>query len=270
MLTKVLTIAGSDSSGGAGIQADLKTFSALGTYGMSCICALTAQNTKGVTMVTNTPVEMVTAQLQAIFDDVPPEGIKTGMLSTASIVSAVADFLRNHNTAPLVVDPVMVATTGAILLEENAIDAYKKELLPLADLVTPNIPEAEVLSGLSITNAEEMKEAAKKIYALGAKAVLVKGGHRVEDAMDILYDGKEFTVFKGDRVDTKNTHGTGCTLSSALAALLAKGHSLHDAVSKAKVYMNGAIAKAKDESVGHGNGPVHHFWFYGEDWGKLP
>ncbi len=268
-MKKLLTIAGSDSSGGAGIQADLKTFAALGTYGMSCICALTAQNTKGVTMVTNTPVDMVIAQLEAIYDDVPPEGVKTGMLSSKEIVAAVADFLSAHAGAPLVVDPVMVATSGDVLLAEDAIETYKEKLIPLATLITPNIPEAEVLSGISITDEATRREAAKKLMAMGCRAVLIKGGHRVMDADDLLYDGETFTSFKGKRIDTENTHGTGCTLSSALAASLAKGMCLVDAVTEAKAYMAGAIARAKTDSVGHGHGPVHHFWFYGDKWGKM-
>ena len=268
-MKKLLTIAGSDSSGGAGIQADLKTFAALGTYGMSCICALTAQNTKGVTMVTPTSVDMVEAQLSAIYDDVPPDGVKTGMLASPAIVDRVADFLHTHQKAPLVVDPVMVATSGDVLLEKEAIETYKKKLIPLATLITPNIPEAEVLSGLAIHGEEDMKKAAVRLMDYGCGAVLLKGGHRVMDATDILYDGKDFTTYPGKRIDTENTHGTGCTLSSALAAFLAKGMSLTGAVAEAKVYMNGAIARAKTDSVGHGHGPVHHFCFYGKNWGKM-
>ncbi|WP_296954538.1 bifunctional hydroxymethylpyrimidine kinase/phosphomethylpyrimidine kinase [uncultured Dialister sp.] len=264
----VLTIAGSDSSGGAGIQADLKTFAALGTYGMSCICALTAQNTKGVTMVTNTPVDMVRAQLAAIYDDIPPKAVKTGMLSTPEIVETVSDFLISAEKSPLVVDPVMVATSGAVLLEEAAIETYKKKLIPIATLITPNIPEAKVLSGLPIENTEDMKKAAEKLMDYGCRAVLVKGGHLVEDAKDILFDGNQFYSFIGDRVETENTHGTGCTLSSAIAAGMAKGLSLPEAVKEAKKYMEGAIKKAAKDSVGHGHGPVHHFWFY-DKWGEM-
>lgn len=264
----VLTIAGSDSSGGAGIQADLKTFAALGTYGMSCICALTAQNTKGVSMVVNTPVEMVKAQLDAIYDDIPPKAVKTGMLSTPEIVETVADFLSAHKQ-PLVVDPVMVATSGAVLLEKAAIETYKKKLIPLSTVITPNIPETEVLTGMKITSQKDMKEAAEKLMDLGPSAVLVKGGHLVEDALDILYDGKEFHIFQGKKWDTMNTHGTGCTLSSAIAASLAKGMTLTEAVGEGKKYMNGAIERAVHDSVGHGHGPVHHFWLYGDSWGRM-
>lgn len=268
-MKKLLTIAGSDSSGGAGIQADLKTFAALGTYGMSCICALTAQNTRGVTLVTETPVDMVRAQLEAIYADVPPDGIKTGMLATPSIVETVADFLKEHAGAPLVVDPVMVATSGDVLLEKEAIETYKKKLIPLATLITPNIPEAEVLSGFSIKTEEDMKKVALHLMDYGCRAVLLKGGHSVMDAIDWLYDGKTWTRLSGKRVETENTHGTGCTLSSALAASLAKGMTLAEAAQEAKKYMNGAIERARTDSVGHGHGPVHHFWFYGDSWGKM-
>lgn len=195
-MKKLLTVAGSDSSGGAGIQADLKTFAALGAYGMSCICTLTAQNTTGVSMVVNTPVEMVTAQLEAVYSDIPPDGVKTGMLSTPAIVSAVAEFLRGHKGPAIVVDPVMVATTGAILLEKEAIETYKDILIPEADLITPNIPEAEVLSGLEIKTEKDMENAAEGIMEYGCRAVLVKGGHRVHDAVDILLTGNNFIVMK--------------------------------------------------------------------------
>lgn len=268
-MKKLLTVAGSDSSGGAGVQADLKTFAALGTYGMSCICALTAQNTKGVTMVVNTPEEMVTAQLHAVYEDIYPDAVKTGMLSTPGIVSAVADFIKNHKGSPLVVDPVMVATTGAVLLEEEAVELYKKELLPEATLVTPNIPEAEFLSGIKIKTAEDMEKAAKELMKYGSQSVLVKGGHRVMEALDVLYDGKKVYRFPGKRIDTENTHGTGCTLSAALAVMLAEGMEMPQAVEQAKKYVAGAIEAAKDKKIGHGYGPVHHFWFYGKNWGHL-
>ena len=376
-MKKLLTIAGSDSSGGAGIQADLKTFAALGTYGMSVIVALTAQNTQGVSMVANTSSEMVEAQLKAVYDDIPPDGVKTGMLSTPGIVHTVAEFLKKHGNSPLVVDPVMVATTGAVLLEKEAIESYKKELFPLATVITPNIPEAEVLSGIEIKTVEDMEEAASRLMKYGMKSVVVKGGHRVNDALDVLYDGKEFyrfqgkrietknthgtgctlssalavmlskgmktsdavvaakelfplatvitpnipeaevlsgieikTVedmeeaasrlmkygmksvvvkgghrvndaldvlydgkefyrFQGKRIETKNTHGTGCTLSSALAVMLSKGMKTSDAVVAAKEYLTGALDEGKNMGIGHGSGPVHHFWFYKERWGDL-
>lgn len=263
LMKKLLTIAGSDSSGGAGIQADLKTFAALGAYGMSCICTLTAQNTTGVSMVVNTPVEMVTAQLEAVYSDIPPDGVKTGMLSTPAIVSAVAEFLRGHKGPAIVVDPVMVATTGAILLEKEAIETYKDILIPEADLITPNIPEAKVLSGLEIKTEKDMENAAERIMEYGCRAVLVKGGHRVHDAVDILFDGKQFYRYEGKRIKTKNTHGTGCTLSAALAVKLAEGKTLPVATAEAKAYLTGAIEAAKDETIGQGSGPVRHFWLCG-------
>lgn len=269
MLKKCLTIAGSDSSGGAGVQADLKTFSALGTYGMSCICALTAQNTQGVDRVENVSQAMIEGQLLAIYNDIVPDAVKTGMLSCRETVETVAGFLENHNQAPLVVDPVMVATTGARLLDEEAIISYKERLIPLATLVTPNIPEAEVLSGMAIHTEEDMKQAAEKIMRMGPKAVLIKGGHKVHDATDFLYDGETFHVFRGEKIDTENTHGTGCTLSSALAVYLAQGYSMVRAAALAKKYLTGAIRKAAVEKVGHGHGPVSHFWFYGNEWGKM-
>lgn len=261
-MKKLLTVAGSDSSGGAGIQADLKTFAALGAYGMSCICTLTAQNTTGVSMVVNTPVEMVTTQLEAVYSDIPPDGVKTGMLSTPAIVSAVAEFLRGHKGPAIVVDPVMVATTGAVLLEKEAIETYKDILIPEADLITPNIPEAEVLSGLEIKTEKDMENAAERIMEYGCRAVLVKGGHRVHDAVDILFDGKQFYRYEGKRIKTKNTHGTGCTLSAALAVKLAEGKPLTKAAAEAKAYLTGAIEAAKDETIGQGSGPVRHFWFF--------
>lgn len=260
-MKKLLTVAGSDSSGGAGIQADLKTFAALGAYGMSCICTLTAQNTTGVSMVVNTPVEMVTAQLEAVYSDIPPDGVKTGMLSTPAIVLAVAEFLHSHKGPAVVIDPVMVATTGAILLEKEAIETYKDILIPEADLITPNIPESEVLSGLEIKTEKDMENAAERMMEYGCRAVLVKGGHRVHDAVDILFDGKQFYRYEGKRIKTKNTHGTGCTLSAALAVKLAEGKTLPEAVAEAKAYLTGAIEAAKDETIGQGSGPVRHFWF---------
>lgn len=268
-MKKVLTIAGSDSSGGAGIQADLKTFAALGAYGMSCICAVTAQNTMGVSAIQNMSPEIVTAQLEEIWADIPPDAVKTGMLSSAEIVHAAAAFLAAHRGAPVVVDPVMVATSGAVLLEPDAIACYKEELLPEAALITPNIPEAEALSGLSVHTAEDMEKAAEALMAYGCGAVLVKGGHRSEDALDVLFDGKEMHRIRGEKIVTENTHGTGCTLSSALAVMLAEGCSLKEAAERAKAYLTGALRSAAKDSVGHGHGPVHHFWFYGDQWGRM-
>ncbi|MDK8285488.1 bifunctional hydroxymethylpyrimidine kinase/phosphomethylpyrimidine kinase [Dialister micraerophilus] len=259
-MKKLFTIAGSDSSGGAGIQADLKTFSALGTYGMSCICSITAQNTQGVTDVQNINVKTVISQLEAVYDDIEPDGVKTGMLSTPEITQAVTEFLKKRNKSPLVVDPVMVATTGARLMEEAAIKVYKEELFPISTLITPNIQEAEVLADMEIKTLEDMKIAAKKIMNYKCNAVLIKGGHLINDATDLLYNGERFIEYKGVKYETKNTHGTGCTLSSALAVYLAKGYTLEDSVRKAKKYITNAIENAVNNSVGHGNGPVAHFW----------
>lgn len=269
IMKKLLTIAGSDSSGGAGIQADLKTFAALGAYGMSCICALTAQNTTGVTRIENADPHMVTAQLDAVYADIPPDAVKTGMLSNAAIAGAAADFLHAHRGPPVVVDPVMVATSGAVLLEEAAIRIYKQRLLAEAAVVTPNIPEAEVLAGMAISDKAAMEEAARHILGYGGGAVLIKGGHRQADALDVLYDGRDFYEYPGEKIQTKNTHGTGCTLSSAIAVFLADGFPVPDAVGRAKAYLTGAIRRAQSDSVGQGHGPVHHFWMYGEKWGRM-
>ena len=269
MMKHLLTIAGSDSSGGAGIQADLKTFAALGTYGMSCICAVTAQNTTHVSAVQNITADMVTAQLTDVYSDIPPDAVKTGMLSAPAIVTAVAGFLRAHRGPPVVVDPVMVATSGGVLLEPEAVETYKKALFPEAALITPNIPEAEVLTGMTIRDADDMARAAEALLAYGCGAALVKGGHRVEDALDVLADETGIHTFQGERIDTENTHGTGCTLSSALAVYLAKGLAAAEAVAQAKAYLPGALRSAAKGSVGHGHGPVDHFWFYGDRWGEM-
>lgn len=265
----LLTVAGSDSSGGAGIQADLKTFAALGTYGMSCICAVTAQNTCGVSQVINIPVPMIRSQMEAVYEDIPPDGVKTGMLSSPEIVLAAAEFLRKHNAAPLVVDPVMVATTGAVLLEQEAVSCMREALIPLADIVTPNLSEAEILWGQPVRSEKDMEKAAEGILGLGCRAVLVKGGHLTDCADDVLFDGDHVCWFRSPKIRTRNTHGTGCTLSSALAVMMADGLSAAEAVKKAKKYMEGAIRSGKEQKTGHGNGPVHHFWFY-KDWGQMP
>ncbi len=268
-MKKLLTIAGSDPSGGAGVQADLKTFAALGTYGMSCICAVVAENTTRVSAVQNITTDMVTAQLIDIYEDIPPDAVKTGMLSTPELVHTVADFLAAHRGPPVVVDPVMVAASGGVLLEPEAVESYKKEMFREAALITPNIPEAEILTGMTIHNVSDMEKAAEALMQYGCGAVLVKGGHRVEDALDVLCDGEKTVRFAGRRIETNNTHGTGCTLSSALAVYLAKGLSLAESVESAKAYLTGALASAASGSVGHGSGPVDHFWFYGERWGQM-
>ena len=257
-MKNLLTIAGSDSSGGAGIQADLKTFAALGTYGMSVITAVTAQNTCGVTMVQNIDLKVVEAQITAVFDDIRVDAVKIGMLSDKEIIKIIAQKLRFYQPPIIVVDPVMVSKRGFQLLAPDACETLIKELLPLATLVTPNLPEATVIVGYEVSNKDDMLKAAKDIITLGAKNVLMKGGHLQESADDLLYDGREATWFTGERINTKNTHGTGCTLSSALAANLALGLSLPEAVRKSKEYITIAINNALN--IGSGCGPTHHFF----------
>jgi hydroxymethylpyrimidine/phosphomethylpyrimidine kinase len=253
-----LTIAGSDSGGGAGIQADLKTFSALGVYGMSVLTAITAQNTKSVTGVVEIPLEMIAAQIDAVLSDIGADAIKTGMLSSAEIIETVVDRLKSHGAERLVVDPVMVAKSGDHLLQTSAVETLRSVLLPMATVITPNIPEAEVLVGGSIASVAEMRDAAVSLMDLGPRSVLVKGGHREGDATDIFYDGKEWLELTAPRVQTTSTHGTGCTLASAIAANLALGYGLPDSVRNAKAYLTQAIKNAFP--VGHGHGPVHHFY----------
>ena len=250
-----LSIAGSDSSGGAGIQADLKTMTMNGVFAMSAVTALTAQNTTGVRSVMEATPAFLADELDAVFEDIRPDAVKTGMVSSSALIRVIAQKLKQYEAKNIVVDPVMVATSGARLLAEEALQTLKTELLPLADVVTPNIPEAEILSGMTITNAVEMRAAAKQIHDAYGCAVLLKGGHRVNDANDLLYDGT-FTWFEGRRIDNPNTHGTGCTLSSAIAANLAKGYSLTDAVRRSKEYISGALAAMLD--LGHGSGPMNH------------
>lgn len=257
-MKNLLTIAGSDSSGGAGIQADLKTFAALGCYGMSVITAVTAQNTCGVNMVQNIDSKVVAAQINAVFDDIRVDAVKIGMVSDKKIIKIIAERLRFYQPAVIVVDPVMVSKSGYQLLEPDACKTLINELLPIATLVTPNLPEASVIVGYEVNNKHDMVKAAKDIIALGAKSVLMKGGHLQDSADDLLYDGSEATWFTGERIDTKNTHGTGCTLSSALAANLASGLSLQDAVSVSKEYITTAINNALD--IGSGCGPTNHFF----------
>jgi hydroxymethylpyrimidine/phosphomethylpyrimidine kinase len=262
VIANVLTIAGSDSGGGAGIQADLKTFSALGTYGASVITALTAQNTRAVTAIHDLPPEFVAAQLDAVFDDIAFAATKIGMLSRPEIIEVVADGLRRHGAANIVLDPVMVAKSGDRLLRAEAIAALKQRLLPLATVITPNLPEAAVLLGMEAPPWDEagMIAAAARLRELGPHAVLLKGGHLERaDAIDILDDGDEPLMLTAPRVATENTHGTGCTLSAAIAAHLAHGLALRNAVRQAKGYLTGAIRAADRLSVGHGHGPVHHF-----------
>jgi len=253
-----LTIAGSDSGGGAGIQADLKTFAALGVYGACAITAITAQNTRGVFGVADISPQLVAAQIDAVVDDLGIGAVKTGMLSSAPIVEVVADRIRFHRLTNLVVDPVMVAKSGDSLLRSDAVAALKTALLPLAMVVTPNIPEAETIVGRSLESEADFRDAAREIVALGARYVVIKGGHRRGDADDLLFDGRDFQVLHAERIDTPHTHGTGCTFSAAIAAGLAGGLGVGEAVSRAKDYLTGAIARAYP--IGGGHSPVHHFY----------
>ena len=255
-MNTALTIAGSDSSGGAGIQADIKTMTANGVYAMSAITALTAQNTTGVTGIMEVTPEFLSLQLEAIFTDIYPDAVKTGMVSSGELIKTISATLKKYNARNIVVDPVMVATSGAKLISDEAIEILKAELLPLATVITPNIPEAEVLSGMTIKNEEDMIKAAKAIYEKFNCNVLLKGGHQINDANDLLYRDGRYVWFKGKRIDNPNTHGTGCTLSSAIASNLAKGENLDDAVKHAKEYISGALAAMLD--LGKGSGPLAH------------
>lgn len=252
----VLTIAGSDCSGGAGIQADLKTMLANGVYGMSAITALTAQNTTGVSAIMNVTPEFLGQQLDSIFTDIFPDAVKIGMVSDKELIRMIAVKLRQYQPKNIVIDPVMVATSGARLIAEDAVAVLKQELFPLADVLTPNIPEAEVLLGSSIETAEDMEKAAEEISHKYACAVLCKGGHSINDANDLLYSSNQATWFAGKRIANPNTHGTGCTLSSAIASNLAKGHTMAEAVKLAKEYISGALGAMLD--LGKGSGPMDH------------
>ncbi len=255
-LKAVLTIAGSDSIGGAGIQADIKTMLSNGVYAMSAVTALTAQNTQGVAAIMDASPEFLAAEIDAVFDDIRPAAVKIGMVSAAALIKVIAGRLRAHKAENIVVDPVMVATSGARLLDEDASDSLTAELFPFAALITPNLPELELLTGDSIASREERIDAARKLAAKWGCAVLSKGGHAEKSADDILVTDSETTVFPGTRIDTKNTHGTGCTLSSAIAANLAKGAGLTAAIRQAKDYVAGALAA--DLKMGKGHGPLHH------------
>ncbi len=257
-MKKVLTIAGSDSSGGAGIQADLKAFSAHGVFGMSVITAVTAQNTQGVFAVQDIDVDIITKQIEAIFDDISVDGVKIGMVSRSETIRAIADGLVRYKAQNIIVDPVMISKSGYYLLQKDAVQALVSCLLPLATVLTPNIPEAEEISGMQIQSLKDMEEAARIIHALGPRYILLKGGHRETDATDILFDGSHFEHFATPRINTHNTHGTGCTLSAAIAANLARGCSVQEAVSRAKEYIHTAIEHSF--SIGKGVGPVHHFY----------
>ena len=251
-----LSIAGSDSSGGAGIQADLKTMTLNGVYAMSAVTALTAQNTTGVRAIQESTPEFLKQQLDAVFEDIFPDAVKIGMVSSGALIRVIGDRLRYYKAKNIVVDPVMVATSGSSLMKTEAVEVLMEELLPLAVLLTPNIPEAQFLSGLPIENGEDMAAAAEKIGSTYGCAVLLKGGHRINDANDLLYADGEARWFMGRRIDNPNTHGTGCTLSSAIAANLAKGFSLEESVGRAKEYLSGALSAMLD--LGKGSGPMDH------------
>ena len=254
-----LTIAGSDSGGGAGLQADLKTFAALGVYGTSAVTAITAQNTIGVACAAAVSADLVTAQIEAVAGDIELHATKTGMLATAAIVLAVAAAVEELDLLNLVVDPVMVAKSGDRLLDDEGVQALRVELLPRALVVTPNIPEAEVLSGMRINSPETAREAARRISDLGPSAVVIKGGHgEGDEIVDLLFDGERFHEYRTPRIATRNTHGTGCTFASAIAAYLALGYPLTEATLRAQAYVAGAIRHGL--SIGHGHGPLDHFW----------
>ena len=257
---KALTIAGSDSGGGAGIQADLKTFQELDVFGMTAITAVTAQNTLGVQGVYPMSIEAVVEQIRSIATDLSPDAVKTGMLFSSALIQVVSTEMKQANWEKIVVDPVMIAKGGAALLQEEAVDALKQYLIPLAYVITPNIPEAEVITGMKITTFEHRKKAAQLIYEIGAKHVVIKGGHDdLEVVTDLLYDGEKFQEFHSQRAHTKHTHGTGCTFAAVITAELAKGNSVYDAVWIAKAYIQAAIW---DElGIGAGHGPTNH-WAY--------
>ncbi len=260
-IPNALTIAGSDSGGGAGIQADLKAFSANGVYGASVLTALTAQNTKGVTAIHDIPPDFIMAQLDAVFSDIRIDAVKIGMLSQVPVIETIAAALKKYNAKNIVFDPVMVATSGDLLLAADAVEAVKSILVPMANVITPNLHEAAKLSNMPYAqNDDAMREQAKVLAATGANSVLIKGGHGESDeCSDLLFDGTNTNWFRSKRVETKNTHGTGCSLSSAIAANLALGDDLVIAVQNAKTWLTGAIASSNQLEVGQGSGPVHHF-----------
>lgn len=251
-----LTIAGSDSIGGAGIQADIKTMMANGVYAMSAITAMTAQNTLGVTAIMESTPEFLKAQIDAVFTDIYPDAIKIGMVSNCELIDTIAERMIHYQAKNIVVDPVMVATSGAKLISDQAIETLKQKLLPIATLITPNIPEAEELAGMSISNEKDMEQAAEDISKKYSCAVLLKGGHQINDANDLLYANGKYYWFYGKRINNDNTHGTGCTLSSAIASNLAKGYDLQQAVSLAKDYISDALSSMLD--LGKGSGPMNH------------
>ena len=253
-----LTIAGSDSSGGAGVQADLKTFSAIGTYGMSVITAITAQNTQGVFLVEDLSKEIIEKQIEVVFEDIEPKAVKIGMVSNAEIINTIVKTLRRYNPEYLVVDPVMISKSGYSLLKPEAKKSLIEELIPMAYIITPNTPEAEEITGIKINNVDDMREVGEKILELGPKYVLMKGGHLEGDAVDVLIGKYTFEIYKQERLDRKNTHGTGCTLSSAITSHLALGYDIKEAITFSKEYITEAIRHSVD--MGQGVGPVNHFY----------
>ena len=257
-MKRVLSIAGSDCSGGAGIQADLKTFSAHGVFGMSAIVSVVAENTSRVISIEDVSPKVIEDQIDAIFEDIEVDGVKIGMLSQESSMKSVAKKLRQYEPVNVVVDPVMYAKNGCALMNPECIGTLIEEIIPLADLITPNIPEAEEIAKMNIKNIDDMKKAAIVIHEMGCKYVLIKGGHSEGEPIDVLYDGDEFYYYTAERIDTKNTHGTGCTYSSAITSNLALGMSIDEAVDKAKEYVTTAIRHSLE--IGKGHGPTHHFY----------
>ena len=262
---RALSIAGSDSGGGAGIQADLKTFAALGVHGMSVVTSVTAQDTRRVYMSSDLPLENIQRQREAVLEDIGVDAVKTGMLPSVEVVRLVAEKVRQFEVKSLVVDPVMVSTGGDRLVRDEALEVMKTDLFPLATLVTPNLQEAEFLLGRELTGKEALQEAARELFELGSRSVVVKGGHLQdpEHSTDYLYDGKELTSLVGPRLDSRNTHGSGCTLASAITAYLARGSEIQDAVRRAKEFVTEAIRHSL--SLGHGQGPLGHFWKYWDE-----
>ena len=262
MIPNVLTIAGSDPGGGAGIQADLKTFSALGVFGTAVLTVLTAQNTKGVTGIHAVPISFIGQQIDTLFEDISIQAVKIGMVGTEDVAAVIANRLQAHGAENIVLDPVMVAKGGASLIDERAVEALKKHLIPMAKIITPNLPEgARLADQPTPASVGEMELLAVRLHDLGPGYVLLKGGHMSgRESVDLLFDGKQVLEFRAERIETLNTHGTGCTLSSALAAFLALGLSMEEAVREAKGYLTGAIRESHRLQVGHGHGPVHHFY----------
>ncbi len=256
LMRTALSIAGSDSSGGAGIQADLKTMTMNGVFAMSAVTALTAQNTVGVTDIMEVTPAFLAKQLEAVFEDIRPDAVKIGMVSSSELITVIADKLNYYKAENIVVDPVMVATSGSKLMQNEALATLKDKLLPIATLVTPNIPEAEILSGIDIHTKEDMLTAAEKISKCYGIAVLLKGGHSINDANDLLYENGKYQWFEGKRINNPNTHGTGCTLSSAISSNLAKGYDLSTSVYRSKEYISGALSAMLD--LGKGSGPMNH------------